>query len=182
MTKILLSRLDANIQVIRAEPHEDTGSYPLARLDFDNWGNLQMWEISPKLAHWRDEFPPCDVLVQVDIDRMSILEMLSKTERDTLLSGWPIVTGSIDPAVFGDEKSKAERLRQEQASGTDVLPSDCSGCPLYRAKHKTDTVSVELTQHELKWLRSVTLFNPYNDEGNMKIARQIADKLRRSIR
>ena len=113
-TRILLSKPDANIHVIRAESHEDTGSYPLVRLDFDAWGNLQMWEISPKLAHWRDEFPPCDVLVQVDIDRIGILEMLSDSERDTLLSGWPIVTGSIDPAVFGDEKSKAERLRQER--------------------------------------------------------------------
>ncbi len=32
---------------------------------------------------------------------------------------------------------------QEQVSGTDVLPSDCSGCPLYGAKeHKGDTVPV----------------------------------------
>ncbi len=33
--------------------------------------------------------------------------------------------------------------KQEQVSGTDVLPSDCSGCPLYDVKeHKGDTVPV----------------------------------------
>ncbi len=69
--KVLLSKIDANIHVIRAESQEDTGSHPL--------------------------------------------------------------------------------------SETDVLPSDCSGCPLYRAAHKGDTVSVELTRAELDWLRVATL-------------------------
>lgn len=65
---------------------------------------------------------------------------------------------------------------QEQASGTDVLPSDCSGCPLDRAAHKGDYVSVELTQAELDWLRIVILCS-HMRTSDPAIANRVYDKL-----
>ncbi len=88
--KVLISKIDANIHVIHADPHEDTGSHPL--------------------------------------------------------------------------------------SETDVLPSDCSGCPLDRAAHKGDTVFVELTQAELDWLRIVIL-SSYMRARKPAMANNIYDKL-----
>ncbi len=65
----------------------------------------------------------------------------------------------------------------EQASGTDVLPSDCSGCPLYDAKEgESNTRPIELSSEDMLYLRYL-LWKEVHDNGYIPQIRQVFSRL-----
>lgn len=122
--------------------------YPAVTIERHWSDSLQMWRGDP-LNSPRE----ADVLIQVDIEYNHILKDLTEEERLDYKAGLRVTTYNIDPAYFGKHAGQSDWVKvqtdehntptEEQASGTDVLPSDCSGCPLYEAKeNKGDTVPV----------------------------------------
>ena len=88
--------------------------YPRSTIMQDWLGHLEIWDYAPvQTRHGQliGSLPESTIYVQVDADISAVLEMLTAQERDSVERGYKVVTQSIDPAIFGDEASKAEAWR-----------------------------------------------------------------------